>query len=81
MDIGNERFALILTLISKQVVKEISTRYKITEVDAARDFYKSKVYKMLETERTKFWHFSYMCISAMYDEEKANGVFNIPEEI
>jgi hypothetical protein len=52
----------------------------IAKLEAARLFYKSKVYRMLENEKTKFWHFSYMSLCMMYDEEKASGSFAMPEE-
>jgi hypothetical protein len=75
-----ERFSMMLSLLASQTVKEIASRYSIPELEAARLFYKSKVYKMLENEKTKFWYFSYMSLCMMYDEEKATGNFAIPEE-
>jgi hypothetical protein len=74
------RFSVLLTSLASQTINEIAVRHNIPELEAARLFYKSKVYKMLETEKTKFWHFSYMSLCMMYDEEKENGYFSIPEE-
>jgi hypothetical protein len=74
------RFSMLLTSLTSQTVKEIAVRRKIPELEAARLFYKSEVYKMLENEKTKFWHFSYMSLCMMYDEEKEKGFFSIPEE-
>jgi hypothetical protein len=74
------RFSMMLSLLTSQTVKEIAARYKIPELEAARLFYKSKVYRMLENEKTKFWHFSYMSLCLMYDEEKEKGNFAMPEE-
>jgi hypothetical protein len=75
-----DRFSMMLTSLASQTIKEIAVRYKIPELEAARLFYKSEVYKMLENEKTKFWHFSYMSLCMMYDEEKEKGDFAIPEE-
>jgi hypothetical protein len=74
------RFSMLLTSLASQTIKEIAVRYKIPELEAARLFYKSEVYKRLENEKTKFWHFSYMSLCMMYDEEKENGCFSMPEE-
>jgi hypothetical protein len=71
---------MLLTSLTSQTVKELAVRHRISELEAARLFYKSKVYKMLENEKTKFWHFSYMSLCMMYDEEKEKGGFAIPEE-
>ncbi|MDR0587059.1 MAG: hypothetical protein LBG26_07455 [Treponema sp.] len=79
-DMDNNRFILILSSVASQTIKELSIRHRISELDAARSFYKSKVYKMLEDEKTKFWHFSYMSLCMMYDEEQEKGAFSIPEE-
>jgi hypothetical protein len=75
-----ERFSMMLSLLASQTVKEIASRYSIPELEAVRLFYKSKVYKMLENEKTKFWHFGYMSLCMMYDEEKETGNFAMPEE-
>jgi hypothetical protein len=77
---NNNRFILMLSFLVSQISKELSARHRISELDAARSFYKSRVYKMLEDEKTKFWHFSYMSLCMMYDEEREKGVFVIPEE-
>jgi hypothetical protein len=74
------RFSMLLTLLASQTIKEIAVRHKMPELEAARLFYKSEVYKMLENEKTKFWHFSYMSLCMMYDEEKGKSCFSIPEE-
>jgi hypothetical protein len=74
------RFSMLLASLASQTIKEIAVRYNIPELEAARLFYKSEVYKLLENEKTKIWHFSYMSLCMMYDEEKENGCFSIPEE-
>jgi hypothetical protein len=79
-DIDPARFSMLLTSLASQTIKQIAAHHKIPELEAARLFYKSEVYKMLEKEKTKFWHFSYMSLCMMYDEEKEKGIFSIPEE-
>jgi hypothetical protein len=80
MEIESARFSMLLTSLASQTIKEIAVRHNVPELEAARLFYNSKVYKMLENEKTKFWHFSYMSLCMMYDEEKEKGCFDIPEE-
>ena len=50
------------------------------EIAAAKAFYGSKVYSLLEQEDTKLWHFSPLTLFNMYVEEKKTGDFEIPEE-
>lgn len=76
----DKKFEAIMTLLVPQVVSLICERYNVDEVNAAREFYSSKVYALLEEEETKLWHFSPLTLFHMYDEEKKTGSFVIPEE-
>ena len=58
----------------------ITENYLLDEVSAAKAFYESKVYALLEDEDTKVWHFSPATLFSMFDEEKKTGRFVIPEE-
>lgn len=78
---ADKKFESILTLLVPKVVQLISENYRMDEIAAAREFYESKVYSLLEQEDTKLWHFSPLTLFNMYDEEKKTGNFEIPEEV
>ena len=77
---ADKKFEAILTLLVPQVIQLICENDSVDEVTAAREFYESKVYSLLEQEDTKLWHFSPLTLFNMYDEEKKTGNFEIPEE-
>ena len=77
---ADKKFEAILTLLVPQVIQLICENDSVDEVTAAREFYESKVYSLLEQEDTKLWHFSPLTLFNMYDEEKRTGNFEIPEE-
>ena len=66
-----KKFEAMLVLIVKYHSKD--------EVTAARLFYESKVYSLLEQEDTKLWHLSPLTLFNMYDEEKKTGNITFPE--
>ncbi len=75
------KFEAILVLLVPQVLQCIIEHYCYDEVTAAKEFYHSKVYSVLEQEDTKLWHFSALTLFHMFDEEKKTGTFIFPEEI
>ncbi|MBD5504437.1 MAG: hypothetical protein HDR09_12095 [Lachnospiraceae bacterium] len=76
-----KKFEAMLVLIVPQVVNLIVESYPYDEVKAAKEFYSSKVYSLLEQEDTKLWHLSPLTLFNMFDEEKQTGMFTFPEEV
>ncbi|MBR6683300.1 MAG: hypothetical protein IKL38_03055 [Firmicutes bacterium] len=74
-----KKFEAMLVLIVPQVVHLIAENYDLTEVEAAKSFYESKVYSVLEQEDTKLWHLSPLTLFSMYDEEQKTGEISFPE--
>ena len=74
-----KKFEALLVLIIPEVVRLIIEKYKCDEVTAAREFYGSKVYSLLEQEDTKMCHFSPLTLFNMYDEERKTGTITFPE--
>lgn len=64
-----------------QIISLITKNYAYDEMTAVNEFYKSDLYALLEEEDTKLWHFSPLTLFNMFDEEKKNGAFEIPEEV
>lgn len=77
---NEEKFGAVMGILVPQVVRLITEKYLSDELTAAKEFYNSKVYELLEQEETKVWHFSPLTLFNMFDEEKRTGTFEIPEE-
>ena len=60
-------------LIVPKVIQLVIENYHYDEITAAKEFYKSKVYSLLEEEETKLWHLSPLTLFNMFDEEKKTG--------
>lgn len=73
------KFKAMLILIVPQVTGLIAENYGLDEVTAAREFYDSKVYALLEQEETKLWHFSPLTLFNMFDEERKTDTITFPE--
>lgn len=74
------KFEAMLMLLVPQVVQLITENYSYDELSAAKEFYDSKLYSVLEKEDTKLWHLSALTLFNMFDEEKKTGTFTFPEE-
>ncbi len=74
-----KKFEAMLVLIVPKIIGLIVKNYGIDEVTASKKFYESKVYSLLEEERTKLWHLSPLMLFHMYDEEVKTGNITFPE--
>ena len=77
---NRRKFESVLILLVPQVIEKIVLSSNIDELEAAKLFYNSKLYALLEDEETKLWHLSPMMLATMFAEEQATGDFTIPEE-
>lgn len=77
---NEEKFSALIGLIVPEIVHLIAENYLCDEVKATEEFYRSRVYSLLEQEDTKLWHFSPLTLFNMFDEERKTGDFTIPEE-
>ena len=74
-----KKFEAMLTLIVPKVIGSITREYGLDEVTAAKAFYESKVYSLLEQEDTKLWHLSPLTLFNMFQEEQKSGNITFPE--
>jgi hypothetical protein len=58
----------------------IAERHDLSEAEAVKQFYNSRLYALLEDEQTKLWHYSPLLLFTMYDEETKTGEITFPEE-
>lgn len=72
--------SLLSVVIIPQVVNLIAVKENISEKNAIEEFYDSQVYKVLEREETKVWHYSPLTIYFMWKSEKETGEIAFPEE-
>jgi len=75
-----EKFAAMLFLLVPQVVHLIAEQHSLSEEEAVKRFYDSRLYALLEDEQTKLWHYSPLMLFTMYDEETKTGEITFPEE-
>ena len=74
-----KKFEAMMVLIVPRVIALIVENYGRDEISAAKEFYESKVYSMLEEEATKLWQLSPLTLFNMYDEEQKTGCITFPE--
>ena len=74
-----QKFRALIVLIVPQIIELIVKHDGVDEISAAKDFYQSKVYSLLEEEETKIWQLSPLTIYHMYHEEQSTGKITFPE--
>lgn len=77
---SNNQFSGILVILVPQIIKEITDNENIAENEATVNFYNSKVYSVLEDEKTKLWHLSPKALYELYRQEVETGKIVFPEE-
>lgn len=76
---GQEQFAAIMPTISADLVTMITDKQRISEEEAIRQLYASKLYAALEQEETKVWQYSTSMLFALYEQEKRTGEIRFPD--
>lgn len=74
------RYTCLLVLLVPHVVALVAKGRSLSEVEAAKLFYSSRVYAVLEDELTKLWHFSPLTLYNMFEHEQLTGEIFFPEE-
>lgn len=74
-----KKFKALLVLIVPQVIGLIVKHEGVDEISAAKNFYESRVYALLDEEETKLWQLSPLALYHMYAEEKQTGTITFPE--
>lgn len=75
-----KKFEAVLVLLVPQIIHLIAENQNCSEICAAKQFYSSYVYELLEQENTKLWHLSAQALYSLYDEELTTGSVTFPEE-
>lgn len=75
----DNQLAALLPFMVSAIADKIAVYYQVNEDEAIRRLYDSKLYAMLEQEKTKVWHFSVVKLFELYQEEVENGVIDFPD--
>ena len=76
---NKEQFNSVFSIIVSDLIKTIIKEKNLSEEDAIEYLYLSKVYKLLENEKTKVWQYSTPLLYSLLEREKKQGVFSLPE--
>ncbi|MCL2812130.1 MAG: hypothetical protein FWD25_09640 [Clostridia bacterium] len=78
--VNQENLSTILAFITPGIIQLLMKNRRITAEAASILLYNSKIYKLLEEEKTKLWHLSYPILYDMLEEELTTGKITFPEE-
>ena len=76
---GQEQFNAMIPVISTDIVSMIATKRCISENEAIKLLYRSKLYAALEQEETKVWQYSTPMLYSLLEQEWANGEIRFPD--
>jgi len=77
---NQENLNTLLVLITPGIIQSLVDARNITPEAASIILYNSKLYSLLEDEKTKMWRLSYLLLYDMLEEELATGEITFPEE-
>ena len=76
---GQEQFNAIMPVISADIVKMIAEKRSVSEKEAIKLLYTSKLYAALEKEETKVWQYSTPMLYSLLEQEWNNGTIRYPD--
>lgn len=76
---GREQFIAMMPYISTDLVSLISKKQNISEEEAIKKLYSSKLYAILENEETKVWQYSTQMLYSLFEQEQKNGTIRFPD--
>jgi len=76
---NQEQFTAIMPYISADLIMLIAKEKNISEEDAVKRLYSSKLYAMLEDEETKVWHYSTKMLYSLFEQEEQTGDIVFPD--
>ena len=76
---GQEQFNAMLPVISADIAKMIAQKKNISEKEAIKLLYTSKVYAALEQEDTNLWQYSTPMLYSLLEQEWESGTIRYPD--
>ena len=74
-----EPFAALMPFICSDLVAMICKKQEITDVEAIKLLYNSKLYAALEVEETKVWYYSTPMLYSLLESEIKTGKLDFPD--
>lgn len=74
---SEKKFASIMFTKAQTLCDSIKKYYNINYEEALDMLYHSKIYEVMEDEKTKMWYYSNYDLFNMFLEEKQTGTFTI----
>ncbi len=74
-----EKFVAMMPYISADLISFIAKKQNISEEDAMKKMYTSKLYAALENEETKVWQYSTQMLYSLFEQEEKNGAIQFPD--
>lgn len=75
------KFASYLAVVvSPTVVGIVADKLSLSETEAVRKYFSSRLYAALSDEDQKLWHFSPELLASLMVEEIKTGSFTLPQE-
>ena len=76
---GQEQFIAIMPYITDALAAMIAQKQNLSEIDAVKALYDSKVYALLEQEETKVWQYSTEMLYSLFVQEQKTGTIEFPD--
>lgn len=76
---GQEQFHALMPVIAADIVRMIVEKEDVSEGDAIKMLYSSKLFAVLEQEDTKVWHYSTPMLYELLKQEIKEGVLRFPD--
>ncbi len=70
----------VIAMITPGIITLLVENRHLSLTEAADVLYHSKLYKMLEDEKTKMWRLGYPLLYDLLEEELTTGKITFPEE-
>ena len=74
-----KHFFAIMPYIIVDLVKMITKKTNMSEVDSIELLYNSRLYALLEQEETKLWHYSTDMLYYLFKQEQKTGNIVFPD--
>ncbi len=75
----SKSFVVMMPTIISSLSEMIAKKQLISEEDATKRLYNSKLYEYLEKEETKVWHYSTLMLYNLYVEGEEKGKIDFPD--
>ncbi|NLB42171.1 MAG: hypothetical protein GX815_07895 [Clostridiales bacterium] len=74
-----EQFTAIMPYISADLIGMISRKQSVSEEEAIKKLYASRLYADLEQEETKVWQYSTLMLYFLFEQEQNTGTIQYPD--